>query len=179
MTSIPPRPIPESYWVEAGRFLAGEYPGHPRDLEAARRITAFLDAGFDAFFDLTQEGELVPYEPLLREDAQHYSDRTVTYRRFPIGDYGLPTTGQMKNLLDAIESALAAGHKIYLHCWGGVGRTGTTVGCWLVRRGMTGEQSLAQLAEWWQAVPKSVRFPHSPETEEQRGFILNWTESEK
>jgi hypothetical protein len=176
MSNPPPRPIPDSYWVEAGRFLAGEYPGHYEALKAARRITAFLEAGFDTFFDLTQEGELEPYEPLLHRDTQHSPGLAVTYQRFPIGDYGLPTTGQMKNLLDAIEAALAAGRKIYLHCWGGVGRTGTTVGCWLVRRGMTGEQALAQLAEWWRAVPKRAHFARSPETDAQVQFILDWKE---
>ncbi len=24
---------------------------------------------------------------------------------------------------------------VYVHCWGGVGRTGTVVGCWLLRHG--------------------------------------------
>ena len=27
------------------------------------------------------------------------------------------------------------GRKVYVHCWGGVGRTGTVVGCYLVRQG--------------------------------------------
>ena len=31
---------------------------------------------------------------------------------------------------------------MYLHCWGGVGRTGTVVGCWLVRHGRTGDEAL-------------------------------------
>jgi hypothetical protein len=170
----PPRPIPESYWVEPGRFLAGEYPGHHEALQAARRITAFLAAGFDTFLDLTQAGELVPYKPILRAEAQHYSERTITYRRFPVGDYGLPTKETMKNILDTLDTFLAVGRKVYLHCSGGVGRTGTTVGCYLVRRGKTGEQALRQLAEWWQAVPKRTRFPRSPETDAQVQFILDW-----
>ena len=32
-----------------------------------------------------------------------------------------------------------------MHCWGGVGRTGTTVGCWLVRHGRSGTEALAEL----------------------------------
>ena len=46
----------------------------------------------------------------------------------------------------------------------GIGRTGTTIGCYLVRHGLENKQALAQLATWWRAVPKSAYNPQSPET---------------
>ena len=84
----------------------------------------------------------------------------------------------MKSILDQIDRSLAAGRKVYLHCWGGIGRTGTTVGCYLVRRGLNGEQALGQLAAWWRDVPKSRIHPQSPETREQAAFIRNWAHYE-
>ena len=73
----------------------------------------------------------------------------------------------MTTILDALDSALAAGHTVYLHCHGGRGRTGTVVGCWLVRHGLTGEQALDRIAD--------LRGDdESPETDEQRAFVLNW-----
>jgi hypothetical protein len=80
----------------------------------------------------------------------------------------------MKAILDQIDLSLQAGQKIYLHCWGGIGRTGTTVGCYLVRRGLGGAAALHQLADWWQQVPKSRIHPRSPETREQADFVRNW-----
>ena len=62
------------------------------------------------------------------------------------------------------DAELQTGRKIYLHCWGGIGRTGTTVGCYLVRSGKTGEEALRQLAEWLENVPKSYYHHVSPET---------------
>jgi hypothetical protein len=171
------RPIPESYWVLAGRFLAGEYPGS-FDQEATRgRAEAFLEAGFAAFIDLTApEDELLPYRPVFEAQAiARASD--IDYRRFPIPDLGLPTDEQMTAILDAIDAALASGRKVYLHCWGGVGRTGTAVGCYLVRHGRTGTQALEQLAEWWQEVPKHTYFPRSPQADAQVEFIRRWRES--
>jgi hypothetical protein len=85
----------------------------------------------------------------------------------------------MKAILDQLDESLGAGRRIYLHCWGGIGRTGTTVGCYLVRHGLNGEQALRQLAEWWQEVPKSRIHPSSPETREQVNFVLNWAGFEK
>ncbi|RME87365.1 MAG: phosphatase [Anaerolineae bacterium] len=138
-------------------------------------MDAFLEANITAFIDLTSPGERVPYLPILEEEAGYY-EREIRYYRFPIGDFGLPTREQMTAILDAIDDALAEGHNLYLHCWGGIGRTGTVVGCYLVRHGMSGEQALKRLGEWWLTVPKSAYHPHSPETRAQYRFVLNWHE---
>lgn len=171
----PKRPISESYWVEPGRLLAGEYPGQYTSESTRQRIDALLEAGFDTFIDLTRPNETVPYYRLLLEEAELY-EVCVERHNFPIGDFGLPTPEGMRSILDKIDAALQNGRKIYLHCWGGIGRTGTTVGCYLVRRGMTGEEALRQLAEWWRNVPKSRIHRHSPETYEQAEFIRGWAE---
>jgi hypothetical protein len=173
MTEQAHRPLPESYWVVASRFLAGEYPGRPDEEITRKRLDALIEEGFDLFIDLTQPEEVLPYVRTLREEAESYTTE-ISYQRFPIGDFGLPSVEQMNLILDLIDRGLQMGHKIYLHCWGGIGRTGTTVGCYLVRRGMTGEEALAQLSAWWKDVPKSRDHPHSPETAEQRKFILGW-----
>jgi predicted protein tyrosine phosphatase len=172
------RPIPESYWVEPGRLLAGEYPAHYETEKTRKRIDALLETGFNTFIDLTKPNETVAYVRLLLDEAKAY-EVEVKHHRFPIGDFGLPTPGLMKTILDTIDAELQAGRKVYLHCWGGIGRTGTTVGCYLVRRGKTGEEALRQLAEWWLKVPKSIIHPVSPETREQADFILNWADHEK
>jgi hypothetical protein len=169
------QPISESYWVEPNRFLAGEYPGSFDPETARRRLEAFLEAGITIFVDLTQSQELAPYEAILKEQAQAYG-LTVTYQRISIRDYGTPSRETMAHILNTIDNALASGQTVYVHCWGGVGRTGTAVGCYLVRHGRTGEQALGQIAEWWQHVPKRSKYSRSPETDEQCEFIRNWCE---
>lgn len=176
--SGPSRPISESYWVEPGRLLAGEYPGQYTSESTRQRIDALLEAGINTFIDLTRPNETVPYYRILLEESKIH-DVDVERHNFPIGDFGLPTPETMMSILDEIDTALRKGRKIYLHCWGGIGRTGTTVGCYLVRRGMSGEDALQQLAEWWKTVPKSQVHQRSPETYEQVQFIRNWTQYEK
>jgi hypothetical protein len=170
------RPIPESYWVEPERFLAGEYPAYAYGERIRQRLDAFLDFGINTFIDLTDIDELPPYLPLLSEQASYYASQ-VQHKRFSIPDHNVPTPEAMQAILDEIDASLAAGRKIYLHCWGGIGRTGTVVGCYLVRHGRTGQEALRQLAEWWQAVPKSRIWPITPETKGQIDFVLNWDES--
>jgi hypothetical protein len=171
------RPIRESYWVEPGRFLAGEFPAHAFGEQVRQRLDRFLDLGIDTFIDLTDPDELPSYLPILEEQASYYG-MDVRHKRFTITDHSIPGHETMRAILDEIDTALAAGRKVYVHCWGGIGRTGTVVGCYLVRHGHTGEKALEQLAEWWQAVPKSNIWPHTPETRQQMGFILNWDESQ-
>ncbi len=167
------RPIFDSYWVTPQRFLAGEYPGTYHSERTRQRLDAFIEFEIDTYIDLTAHGELLPYLPMLREQARYYG-LVVTHARYPILDFSTPEPDQMVAILDTIDAALAAGHNIYLHCWGGIGRTGTTVGCYLVRHGMTGQQALDQLSTWWQEVPKSILNPNTPETEAQRDFIRAW-----
>lgn len=169
----PNRPILESYWVEPGRFLAGEYPAAAYSGRTRERLSKLLESGIDTFIDLTLPGELPPYLPILLEQARP-REIEVLYKRFSIVDRSIPIDGMMIVILDTIDKALIEGRNVYLHCWGGIGRTGTTVGCYLVRHGFTGEQALAQLAEWWKDVPKSAYNPRSPETDRQVEYILNW-----
>jgi hypothetical protein len=63
------RPIPDSYWVVDGLLLAGEYAGAASAPRARPKLDALLDAGIRSFFDLTEEGELLPYDDMLRELA--------------------------------------------------------------------------------------------------------------
>jgi hypothetical protein len=170
------KPIPESYWVVTGSFLAGAYPVTTRDEATAHLcLAAFVEAGFTTFFDLTRAGELPAYLPSLQEEAARYGI-SVDYQRISMQDRGLPVHEQMAGLLDGIDAAQAAGRKVYLHCWGGIGRTGMTVGCWLVRHGLTGGQALIRLNELYRTAEQSWFFPQSPETDAQVKFILDWTD---
>jgi hypothetical protein len=168
-------PIPESYWVLPGRFLAGEYPGGFNRERVRQRMDAFLGAGLNTFINLTGPDELPPYLPVLLEEAKNY-DCQVENIHLPIRDFGLPTREEMVIILDHIDDALEKNRNVYLHCWGGIGRTGTTVGCYLVRHGMTGEQALAQMAQWWQEDPRRTWYPRTPETDEQIQFVQEWHE---
>ncbi len=166
------KPIENAYWVVEGQFLAGEYPAGG-DGRAIERLDAFLDCGFNAFFDLTMPGELPSYRDALLTLASERRQR-VEYHSFPIPDFGVPPKQEMQRLLEMLDVTLRRGLRIYLHCWGGVGRTGTVVGCYFVRQGMSGEEALEELHRRWQNVPKSQRHPRSPETEAQRRFVLEF-----
>ncbi len=175
-TNSPDRPLANSYWVVPGRFAAGEYPSATHPVDAAARVRALLRAGIDHFIDLTQPGELPPYAETARSEARPLGV-CPRFERHPVTDLDVPSSPQrMAAILDAIDAAMSSGRSVYVHCWGGVGRTGTVVGCWLVRHGCTGDEALGQIAEWWKTVEKADRIPTSPQTPEQRDYVRRWAE---
>ena len=99
---------PDAYWVRPGRLLAGAYP---RELERIR------EAGVTLFLDLTEEGEygLPPYATLL--------DGATRAVRQAVPDFSCPAPERMTEILDLLDEELAAGSVVYVHCYGGVGRT--------------------------------------------------------
>jgi protein-tyrosine phosphatase len=167
------RPIPDSYWVRPGQLLAGEYPRNLDDRASRPKLRRLLEAGVTFFLDLTEAGEysLKPYVQLLREEAKTLG-RSVKHQRMPIRDMDTPTPAHMTHILDTIDAALTAGQTVYVHCYGGIGRTGTVVGCYLARHGMSGEEALAEIARLRQGTPDE--WVTSPETEVQRQMVRGW-----
>ena len=99
----------------------------------------------------------------------------VKYVRFPIPDVSVPEDPSvMASVLDAIDAAQHQRPIVYVHCWGGIGRTGTVVGCYFRGQGQSGDGALAQVAHLWTGVEKSRRRPESPETDEQRAYVRAW-----
>jgi hypothetical protein len=168
------RPHANCYWVIPGRLLAGEHPGAIVAAAGIARVDALLDSGVRQFIDLTAEHEGPgPYVAVLleRAAARGYG---VAHRRFAIADFGVPSPELMRATLDAIYTAIAAGETLYLHCWGGVGRTGTVVGCLLREQGFDAAGALDLIARKWNAVEKRAWHPRSPETPGQVAFIERW-----
>jgi hypothetical protein len=177
-----PGPTGRSYWVVENRFAAGAYPGKKgrRELERVPEVVEqLLDAGLDRFVNLTQDypggtdGHLTHYD----SDVEPHAE----VDRYPIRDVYIPTDEFMVEILDAIDDDLAGGHNVYVHCWGGVGRTGTVVGCWLIRHGYaTADDVLEMISDL--RIGDAGRGPNagrgetreSPETLEQVDFVVGW-----
>lgn len=164
-----PVPLPNSYWVEPGRLLAGEYPGAASEEVSRARLRRLLEAGIDCFIDLTMPGELEAYDRLL---PGPYARDAVLYLRRPLEDHGVPESpARVEEILDDIDAELGQARRIYLHCRAGIGRTSLVVGCWLARGGLGGEAALARLNELWQGSARSATWPMVPETEAQVDFV--------
>ncbi len=165
--------------MSRGKFLAGLYPGSENLEEADRKFRRLLKAGISCLINLMEEDEInylgspfIPYQPVLERIASSRGLR-VKCLRFPIRDLSIPSVQHMFQILDSIDEALGSGQPVYVHCLGGIGRTGTVVGCYLLRHGLAGPENVLQhIVELRKDTPGL--YVRSPETEEQRRFVLDW-----
>ena len=116
------QPTKTSWWVEPGVLLAGPAPRTQDRDYIVRDLRALLDASIRVFVDLREMGEMfsggeaTSYEPVLRQ-----LDPLATVICHPMMDgSALPV-----EKLDAIVDEINAQTKlVYVHCHGGIGRTG-------------------------------------------------------
>ena len=167
-----PPPFRLAYWVDPPRLMAGCYPGHGDPKIAVRQLGALLDCGIRCFMSLMEEdvrGPFLPYEPLLEQIAAKRGIQTECLR-FEIEDHSAPSFEQMGEIERALARSIASGRPVYLHCWGGRGRTGTVAGVYLVRRGLATTESFTDVI----AELRSGATGESPETEEQIEFVRSF-----
>ncbi len=162
-----PGPRARSYWVVPGRLLAGAYPGPGND-----PVATLVGAGVTAFVNLTEDLDPTSVDATLERYDRHLSDGTRIYRH-PIRDLDVPSPEYMADTLDTIDGVLDDGHTVYVHCWGGIGRTGTVVGCWLVRHRLVGPDEAVDVIARLRS-HDAARHVRSPETDEQVRFIESW-----
>ena len=161
-------PLPNTYWVVPGRLLAGEYPGGRTEKDTRARLGLLQAASINYFLDLTQLGELTPYDHLLAPSTK--------YLRAPIPDQEVPgERAEMQMIQARVRAALTFGRSLYVHCRAGIGRTGIVVGCFLVEQGLEGDPALDQLNELWRQCARSKSWPTVPQTSEQATYIQRWT----
>ena len=165
-------PIRNSYWVNPEHFMAGEHPCKGSAYASRKKLRWLMDHKINFIVDLTEIGEADTYYPQYIAETESVSNSRITYQRFPIQDWSAPPPDKIIEILDTLDRALAGGNNIYLHCYGGMGRTGMIVGCYLIRHGMPGNLALDKIREFRKGIPGEQK--RSPETERQRKMVFEW-----
>ena len=159
-------PTSSSYWVVPGLLLAGAYPGAKDAEERRAKIQGpprrrhphlrQLDGGGR---DELRRPAVCPYDDLARQFCPD-----VSCFRYPIEDLSIPSPAEMEAILTAIDASLAAKRPTYVHCWGGVGRTGTVIGCWLLRHRLAEPANVLKVLMELRQQDRDRRQRMSPET---------------
>ncbi len=178
---MPSSPVPFDgcYWVIRGKLLAGPYPGSLDASSKGRKLKELLRSGVRHVIDLTEPHEvfyytrgMAHYEDDLERHAEELGGE-IKIVHFPVPDMDVSPRSIMVQILDDIDAALARGLPVFIHCWGGLGRTGTVVGCYLARHNLAcGEKALEKIVELRRHNPLAD-YP-SPQTSVQRQMIVSW-----
>lgn len=179
MNHIGKIPFLRCYWVIPDKMLAGVYPGAKDSREEKSRMEDLLDCGIRHIVNLMEDDErdhsgnlFSLYQNTFRQIAQ-CRGIDASWVRFPIRDVSIPSIDEMKFILDDIDGALGDGRPVYVHCWGGKGRTGTTVGCYLIRHGLAAPDDVLDTIKALRRNDPRSHEP-SPETRQQCDFVCRW-----
>lgn len=152
-----------AWWVVPGRLLAGEYPGAHTDEKAATKLQLLIDAGVNTIVDLTRpQDHLEPYREALRTACER-AGLEIRYFAHPIPDMDVLDQAGYDRILACIRGEIDSGRVVYLHCWGGKGRTSTVVGCLLIDDGLDYDAAIARIAALRAGTRKSAEAcPEAP-----------------
>ena len=143
-----------------------------------QKLQGLLDCGIQCVINLMEPNErdhdglsFLDYE----QELQRMANGTfpVTCHRMPIRDLDVPSPELMTQILDRIDASLDKSRYIYVHCWGGRGRTGTVVGCWLVRHGIADGKNVLEKIQEFRLYDPKAHWP-SPETSAQIRMVRSW-----
>jgi protein-tyrosine phosphatase len=136
-----------AWWVEPGRLLAGEYPASLSPGKTAEKIRLLVEAGVESIVDLTTpQDRLDSYEEALIV-ATAKARRSIRHFARPIPDMGVIDQDGYDRIIACIHAEMDAGRIVYVHCWGGKGRTCTVVGCLLIDGGLDYDGAIKRIAE--------------------------------
>ena len=102
---------------------------------------AMAKCGATTVVCLVEEREIVGHWPHYVEWLHEHVGTTAVW--FPIHDLHAPPLDRTLALLADLQSRLARGEHLLLHCAAGIGRTGTLAACLLVQQGMSVDDALA------------------------------------
>lgn len=116
--------LPDLTWIIAGELAAmgkpGTYTGLRREFDALRAL------GILRILSLTEIPLGVGLGRLPFSRVDH----------LPIDDFAAPTMAELEHAVALIDDARCAGEPLLVHCYMGLGRTGTVLAAYLVSLGM-------------------------------------------
>jgi hypothetical protein len=123
-----PAPTPGTHWVIPGHLAAGKSAGG----FSPTSLIALVNAGVDTFVSLQEsyyEYGCTDYRQTLRNLAKKpdFPPHPINFLHFPIPDFGVVEDEDMLALTNQLVDLLRNRRSLYVHCYGGHGRTGTVL----------------------------------------------------
>ncbi len=146
------------------RDLPGTLSTMPAPAGGADLDTSVADlaaAGVDVLVSLLPPDQAAELE-LTGEEAAA-TQAGLSFRSFPIADFGVPERAPAEEFLSLLAGDLDQGRHVAVHCWAGVGRSSLIAAALLVARGTDVDAAWAQIA--------AARGVPVPETDEQRMWV--------
>lgn len=170
-------PFKNSYNVIPNKLIAGEIPASQTEQKSYKKLSGLVNLNIKAVINLMEAEEKNRSGELFYNYSEFLKLYKIETHRFPIRDGSITSIKRMTEILNLIDEYISKNKMVYVHCWGGVGRTGMAVGCYLKRHGIADNNNvLNQIDTLKINTPIASRM--SPETIEQQDFILSWNKNQ-
>lgn len=166
-------PFKSSYWVIPNQLIVGEIPIANNDIETKAKLDSLINLNVSAVINLMEADEKDHSGNLFFNYQSHLIEHGVITHQFPIKDMDIPSPIQMMRILKQIDVYVKQRKVVYLHCWGGLGRTGTVVGCYLLSKGLADVYNVLDAISILKS-QSGLADKESPQTSGQKEFILDW-----
>jgi protein-tyrosine phosphatase len=152
--------IARPYWITSQLAIVPRPQG---DDLLDDEMSALKEAGLDVIVSMLQKDEA--RKAGLEREASSAQEKGLQFINFPVPDGGVPLdTSSFIEFLKDLESLLARGKRVGVHCRASIGRSSVTSASLLIRSGIPPESAWLQISV--------ARDCSVPDTTEQR----DWTD---
>jgi len=138
-------------FILPGQLAGMAHPGFRDQLPDTLR--ALAEQGVRAVVSVDEEG--------LPDDL--LSAHEFAYRHFPVDDFCPPSIEQAEAFCRFVDEQVSQGTGVSVHCWAGIGRTGTMLAAYLVHKGFSAAEAI-----------RRVRTRGGIESREQEDFLFEF-----
>jgi hypothetical protein len=121
-------PVDNTHWAVPGSVLCGHSAGLMKDHELLSLVN---DCHVDTFVCLQanyHEYNISDYRRTLASlQSNMTSSRGIRFLHCPIPDFSVLSANSLLSLVAELQRVISEGHVLYVHCYGGHGRTGTVM----------------------------------------------------
>jgi protein-tyrosine phosphatase len=151
--------IARPYWITSQLAIVPRPQG---DDLLDDEMSALKEAGMDVIVSMLQKDEA--RKAGLEREASSAQEKGLQFINFPVPDRGVPLdTSSFIEFLKDLESLLAQGKRVGVHCRASIGRSSVTSASLLIRSGIPSQSAWLQIS--------IARDCSVPDTTEQRDWV--------